>query len=320
MSVRAAVAQTLIVGVTSPSRAQLRELVRPGAAVGGIFLAGDGRRVLTDGRLAVAARAAIPPLVAADDEGGRVQRIAFASSIPSARTQAATMSPGQVRALAEKRGRALRRYGVTMDLAPVVDLGGRRAAPVIGDRAYSGRPQRVTRYAGAFAAGLRDAGVLPALKHFPGHGHARGDSHRGRATTPPAAELRRLDWAPYRDLAGPGMAVMMGHLQVPGLSTPGLPASVDPRLYRVLRGEVGFGGLVVTDELAGMQAIRGRFGLHDAVRRAIAAGADLALFNVPPERVAPLLRRLVADVRAGRLAEDRVREAAGRVLAVKGCR
>jgi beta-N-acetylhexosaminidase len=320
MSLRAAVAQTLMVGVASPSRAQLRRLTRDGAAVGGLFLRGDGSRVLTDGRLAVAARAAVPPLVAADDEGGRVQRIAFAYSMPSARDQAASMSPAQVRALAEHRGRALRRFGITMDLAPVIDIGGRPDGTVIGDRAYASRPDRVTRYARAFAAGLRAAGVLPALKHFPGHGRAHGDSHLGRATTPGDTSLRRLDWAPYRDLAEPGVAVMMGHLQVPGLSTRGLPASVDPRLYRVLRREIGFGGLVLTDELAGMQAIRARFGLHESIRRAIGAGADLALFNASPERVEPLLRHLVADVRAGRLPENRVRDAAGRVLAAKGCR
>ena len=112
---------------------------------------------------------------------------------------------------------------------------------------------------------------------------------------------------------------MMGHLQVPGLSTRGLPASLDPALYRVLRTEIGFGGLVLTDELASMRAIRDRFGLHEAVRRALAAGADLALFLARPEAAAPLVDRLVADVRSGRLPEARARAAAGRVLAAKGC-
>lgn len=319
MPLKAAVAQTLMVGVKRPSRAELRDLTSPAKSVGGLFLHGDGRKVLTDGRLAIAARAALPPLVAADDEGGRVQRIAFAYSMPSAREQADTMSPAQVRKLAEARGRALREYGITMDLAPVVDVSDQADGAVIGDRAYAGRPGAVTRYAREFAAGLRAAGVLPALKHFPGHGRASGDTHLGKATTPRGASLREVDWAPYRDLAGPGLAVMMGHLRVPGLSTKGLPASVDPRLYRVLRDEIGFDGLVVTDELAGMRAISDKFGLRESIRRAIGAGADLALFNAEPDRVAPLLRKLVADVRAGRLDEARVREAAGRVLAAKGC-
>ncbi len=319
MPLKAAVAQTLMIGVKRPSRGELRDLTDPARSIGGLFLHGDGRKVLTDGRLAIAGRATLPPLVAADDEGGRVQRIAFAYSMPSAREQADTMSPAQVRKLAETRGRALREYGITMDLAPVIDVSDQRDGAVIGDRAYANRPGAVTRYAREFAAGLRAAGVMPALKHFPGHGRASGDSHLGKATTPRDGSLRAVDWAPYRDLAGPGVAVMMGHLRVPGLSTKGLPASVDPRLYKVLREEIGFTGLVVTDELAGMQAISDKFGLRESVRRAIGAGADLALFNAEPDRVGPLVRKLVADVRAGRLAETRVREAAGRVLAAKGC-
>lgn len=319
MPLRAALAQTLMVGVRNPSRAQLRGLLGGSAPLGGLFMHGDSARVLTDGRLAAADRASVRPLIAADDEGGRVQRIEFAYSIPSAREQARTMSPAEVRALAERRGRALLRYGVTMDLAPTVDVSSQPDGAVIGDRSFSGDPKRVARYAGAFADGLRAAGVLPTLKHFPGHGRARGDSHLGAARTPRVGSLRAIDWSPYRALVGPGVAVMMGHLQVPGLSTRGLPASLDPALYRALRQEIGFTGLVVTDELASMRAIRDRYGVRAAVRRSIAAGADLALIIVPADRVRPLLADLMADVRAGRLPEQRVRTAAGQVLAAKGC-
>jgi beta-N-acetylhexosaminidase len=320
LGLRAAVAQTLMVGVATPTRAQLRSLTAGRAPIGGLFLHGDSARVLTDGRLKVLRDARIAPLVSADDEGGRVQRLKFREDMPSAREQA-EMTPGRVREMAAQRGKTLRRYGITMNLAPVVDLGGQKRTAVIGDRAYSTDPERVTRYAGAFAAGMTDAGVLPALKHFPGHGRARGDSHAGTATTPPAGELRTRDWVPYRDLGATGAAVMMGHLRVPGLSTPGLPASLDPKLYRVLRKDVGFDGLVITDELADMRAVRDRFGLREAVRRAIAAGADVALFFAKPAAVDGLVDNLVRDVRAGRLPEARVREAAGRVLDAKdACR
>lgn len=316
MSLRDALAQTLMVGVAAPTRKELTLLA--GLGIGGLFLHGNGTRELTDGRLQRLSAAAVRPLVSADDEGGRVQRIAaLAGSMRSAQQQARTLKPEQVRKLANKRGAKLLTYGITMDLAPVVDLG--TSNPAIGDRSYSGKPARVATYAGAFAAGLRDAGVLATLKHFPGHGRAVGDSHQGQATTPPVDSLRARDWVPYRALRGSGAAVMVGHLTVPGLSTPGLPSSLDPKVYRALRREIGFSGLVVTDELSEMKAVRDRFGLHQAVRRAIAAGADLALFFAEPARVPRLVKQLDADMRHGRLSPARVRNAATRVLAAKGC-
>jgi beta-N-acetylhexosaminidase len=124
---------------------------------------------------------------------------------------------------------------------------------------------------------------------------------------------------PYRALRGSGAAVMVGHLTVPGLSTPGLPSSLDPKVYRALRTEIGFSGLIVTDELSGMRAVRDRFGLHEALRRAIGAGADLALFFAEPARVPRLVRALAHDVEHGRLSQARVRAGAAQVLAAKGC-
>jgi beta-N-acetylhexosaminidase len=316
MPLRDALAQTLMVGVAAPTRKEITLLA--GVGIGGLFLHGDGTRELTDGRLQRLSSATVRPLVSADDEGGRVQRIAaLAGSMRSAQQQARDLSPAQVRALANKRGAKLLKYGITMDLAPVVDLG--TSNPAIGDRSYGGKPDRVVKYAGAFAAGLRDAGVLATLKHFPGHGRAVGDSHRGQATTPPVDSLRSRDWVPYRALRGSGAAVMVGHLTVPGLSTPGLPSSLDPKVYRALRKEIGFPGLAVTDELSEMKAVRDRFSLHEAVRRAIAAGADLALFFAEPSRVPRLVKQLAADVEHGHLAQARVRDAAAHVLAAKGC-
>lgn len=317
LSTREALAQTLMLGVPSPTRRQLRDLLAGEAPLGGLFLHGDGKKVLTDGRLKVAKKAAVRPMLAADDEGGRVQRLEFADSMPSARDQKRTMTPAEVRDLAADRGAALRRYGITVDLAPVVDISSQRSGEVIGDRSYSADPATALRYARAFAAGLQEAGVLPVLKHFPGHGRAKGDSHEGTATTPKVASLRERDWKPYRALSDSGAAVMMGHLRVPGLSSKKLPSSVDPAVYRALREEIGFDGLVITDELASMAAVADRFGLRAAVRRALAAGADMALFLGDPDEVRPLLRGLTKDVRAGKLDADRVREAAGRVVAAK---
>jgi len=202
-----------------------------------------------------------------------------------------------------------------------VDVGDQPANSVIGDRAFSADPAVVVRYAGAFADGLRAAGVLPVLKHFPGHGHASGDSHKGRVTTPPLAELRSTDLRPYEQLLGTGkVVVMVGHLDVPGL-TDGLPTSLTPATYRLLRDDYRFDGLVVTDDLGAMKAVTGTFTLPEAVLTALAAGADQALWSSGAQdatavgKLLDSLEKALADGRLDPAANDR---AVARVLEAKG--
>jgi beta-N-acetylhexosaminidase len=306
MTPRQRLAQLLMVGVNPADPAAATELVRT-HQVGGIFLGGSATQLLTGNHLdEVKAASAVPLAVGVDEEGGRVQRIdALDGSIPSARTMAATMSANEVRDLARTRGRALRARGVTVDFAPVVDISGQ--AEVIGDRSFDEDPAIVTRYALAFAQGLRDAGVLPVVKHFPGHGRASGDSHRGIVTTPPLDELRRLDLRPYEHLldAGP-TAVMLGHVDVPGL-TGGEPASLHPAAYQLLRTDYHFDGLTITDDLGAMRAVTLRHPLPEAVLLAITAGADIAFWSSggQPGPVLDLLEKQLPRSRA-EAAIDRV--------------
>jgi beta-N-acetylhexosaminidase len=221
------------------------------------------------------------PFVSIDYEGGQVMDHAgLIGNAPSARDQANSMSPEQVRELANQRGGAMAHYGVNVDFAPVVDLD--LGSPIVGNRAFSSDPDTVTTYAKAWAEGLRAGGVLPVIKHFPGHGSANGDSHKGIATTEPWEVLRDRDVKVYRDLLatpGPWM-VMMGHLVVPGLSFDSdTPTSVDPAAYRALRETTGWTGPVITDDLAAMKAITDRLSVPEAVVSAISAGADLALIT-----------------------------------------
>jgi beta-N-acetylhexosaminidase len=317
--VRKKVAQLLFVSVDTSSPAQARSLVTTDAPVGGLFLGGTADGIFAGaGVPAVVAAAGVPPLVAVDEEGGRVQRIdALFGSIPSARRQAATLTPGQVRELAASRGARMRELGVTVDFAPVVDVSTQADRQVIGNRSYGATAAEVVAYAGAFADGLRDAGILPTLKHFPGHGRAVGDSHRSVTVSPPLGDLRQVDLVPYTALlpAGPA-AVMVGHLDVPGLTEAGVPTSLSPATYRLLREEVGFDGVAVTDALE-MQAVTKRFTVREAARRSIEAGADMPLVSVV--HFAGLLDHLEAAVAAGQLAPARVDDALRRVLAAKGC-
>ncbi|MGH3904665.1 MAG: glycoside hydrolase family 3 N-terminal domain-containing protein [Pseudonocardiaceae bacterium] len=316
---RRRLAQLLMVGVDPSGPAQARDVVAA-EQVGGIFVGGTATGLLTGDALAkVQEIAQWPVAVAVDDEGGRVQRFdEIAGQIPSARQMAATMTPKQVRELARQRGAALWASGVTVDFAPTVDVSSQPDDEVIGDRSFASDPEVVVRYAGAFAQGLRDSGVLPVFKHFPGHGRADGDSHKGTVTTPPIAELQRSDLLPYRRLLGSGAsAVMVGHLDVPGLTAPSVPASISPVAVAMLRDEFGYRGLVISDDLGAMRAITDRMDLPEAVLTSLAAGVDIALWTTyePPGEV---LDHLEQAVGTGVLPQSRVDDAALRVLHAKG--
>lgn len=323
MSPRARLAQRLMVGADASDPRGTADTVRA-TQVGGLFVGGSATELLRDQALrGVQAMARIPLVVAVDDEGGRVQRIdELDGELPSARRMS-SLPPDAVRELGRVRGRALASRGVTTNLAPTVDVGRQRAGAVIGDRSFGADPGAVASLAAAFAEGQREAGIGTVLKHFPGHGRADGDSHRGRVTTPPLADLRAADLVPYAALLGPGgpladgrTGVMVGHLDVPGL-TAELPSTLTPAVYRLLREDFGFDGLVLTDDLGAMQAVTGTFALPEAVVRALAAGADMALWS-GGGRVEPVLDGLDRALAAGDLdaaANDRAVE---RVLAAKG--
>jgi beta-N-acetylhexosaminidase len=312
-------AQLLMIGVDAQGGNEAAALVTR-YGVGGVFVGGQATGIFVDGSLArLATVGPVRPLVAVDEEGGRVQRIdEIAGPIPSARAMAQTMTPAQVREIAAQRGRALRDAGVTMDLAPVVDVSSQSSGQVIGDRSFSDDPRVVSEYAGAFADGLRDAGVVPVLKHFPGHGHATGDSHRQAAVTPPIVDLEASDLVPYRNLFGvPPIGVMTGHLDVPGLTAPDEPASVSANAVRdLLRTELGYDGFVITDDLSEMAAVRQTYSVPEATLRALAAGSDMALL-VSNARVPDLLSFLADAVTSHRLDETQINRSVQRVLAVK---
>jgi beta-N-acetylhexosaminidase len=318
MSVRDRLAQRLMVGIDPSDPDSAISVVRT-THVGGIFIGGTSTRILIGNYLHTLQEVAhIPVAVAVDDEGGRVQRINnLDGSIPSARTMAESLSPEQVRQLGYERGHALRAHGITIDFAPVADVSNQPINAVIGDRSFSPDPNTTTTYAGAYATGLRNAGILPVLKHFPGHGRASGDSHRGAVTTPPLDALRKIDLVPYQHLLNSGpTGVMVGHLDVPGL-TNGLPASLSPATYQLLRTDLGFQGLTITDDLAAMHSITDRYDLPDAVLTALQAGADMALWT-STQRLNEILNRLEAAVQQHQMPIADLDRAVRRILTAKG--
>lgn len=322
LGIRDKLAQLLMVGVKNADDA--RAVVND-YHVGGIFIGSWTDLAIFPGPLAdISAKAGPLRLaVSVDEEGGRVSRLkTLIGTSPSARELAQTHTVQQVHDVAAERGRKMHDLGITVDFAPVVDVSDEPDDAVIGNRSFSADPQTVTDYAGAYAQGLRDAGLLPVLKHFPGHGHGSGDSHTGGVVTPPLSDLQTSDLVPYRSLvAATPVAVMVGHLQVPEL-TGDVPASLSPEAVQLLRNGVGykgppFTGPVFSDDLSSMAAISERYGVAEAVLHTLQAGVDVALW-VTTDEVPAVLDRLQKAVAAGELPTQRVDEALVRVATMKG--
>jgi beta-N-acetylhexosaminidase len=289
------------------------------AGVGGINFLGNDPSVYADGQLAQVEGASwgVPPFLAVDQEGGRVQRLApLIGSQPSARQMGATMTPAEVEQLAATTGQAMAGLGLTMDLAPVADVSVQPNDAVIGDRAFSGDPAVVTQYAGAYADGLRSAGIIPVFKHFPGIGSASGNTDFEPATSPPLAQLQAVDMVPYQSLlASEPSAVMMGTAVVPGL-TDGEPAALSAAAVDLLRDDLGFDGVVMTDSLSGA-AVESKYTLPEAAELALLAGVDMVLWDSSAE-IEAIVDRLNEAVSAGRLTQERVNESVARILQLKG--
>jgi beta-N-acetylhexosaminidase len=287
--------------------------------VGGVNFLGSGSYAYSDNQLAQAIDAGgqIPPFLAVDEEGGRVQRLADQTGyVPSAREMSQTMTPREVKDKAESIGETMADLSLNMDLAPVVDVSDQPDDAVIGNRSFGDTPAQVTRFAGAFADGLRSAGIIPVLKHFPGLGSGSANTDFAEAETPPLSKLQKKDLRPYEDLLQDSpVAVMVTNASVPGL-TEGDAASLSPATYSLLRDDLGFDGVIMTDSLSAA-AVLARMDVGEAAETAIQSGADIALWDGISE--APQIKRAVMRaVRKGKLSEDRLNDSVRRILALKG--
>jgi len=268
---------------------------------------------------ALRAVASPSPLIMIDQEGGRVARVREGvAQLPSALAVGAANDLPLAEELGTLLGRDLARLGISVDLAPVADLAS-RSGNAIGTRAYGDDPARVAAFAGAFARGLARGGVAPTLKHFPGHGAAADDSH---VTLPRAADdaarLRRCHLAPFAQLVAERAAplIMTAHVVVEAFDSQ-RPATLSRAVLQgVLRDELGFDGVIVTDCLE-MDAVAAQAGtVHGAVE-ALAAGADLLLISHHLELAQAAAEAVGAAVRDGSLPFDRLRDAHARVMRLR---
>jgi beta-N-acetylhexosaminidase len=223
-------------------------------------------------------------------------------------------SAALARAAGRAMGRELAAAGFNCNFAPVLDVDSNPANPVIGDRSFGASPGRVARLGLAFARGLAEAGILPCGKHFPGHGDTELDSH---VTLPEVrrtlGQMRRIELAPFRRAIAANLPMLMtAHVLYPALD-PLAPATLSrPILQTLLRRQLGFCGVLVSDDLS-MHALDGAGSIGEAAVAAVNAGCDLVLACESLEAGEEAAAAIEAAVRSGRIPERRVREAQHRV-------
>ncbi|MEV5324977.1 glycoside hydrolase family 3 protein [Nonomuraea sp. NPDC052634] len=315
-------AGTLLVafqGTTAPPWV-LRELEQ---GLGGVTLFGfnvaDPGQVLG---LTTALRSAGEPVISLDEEGGDVTRLAYhvGSPYPGNAALGVVDDVELTRRVYRAIGSELAACGINLDMAPSADVNSEADNPVIGTRSFGPEPGLVSRHTVAAVEGLQSVGVAACVKHFPGHGATRVDSHLAVPVVDVGMDvLRERELAPFRAAIEAGAkSVMTAHVAVPVL-TGDTPATLSPAaLTELLRGELGYDGVVVTDALD-MHAITRSVGLAGGAVLSIAAGSDLLCLGPLPtyDDVQAIIAEIVAAVGDGRLPAERLEEAAARVAALR---
>lgn len=283
-----------------------------------------------------------PLLISADLEAGAGMRFDDTVNFPWNMAVAATSNPEYARRQGEVTGREARALGVQQVYAPVVDVNNNAANPVINVRSYGEDPADVARFAAAFTEGAQSAGVIATAKHFPGHGDTAVDSHRGLPEINVArARLNSIEFVPFQASVNAGVgAVMVGHIALPQIDGTSIkplpktikgkpldtdeageiveekatmPATMSPVMGNILRNDLKFSGLIVTDALS-MSGLTIYFTQEEAAVRALEAGADQLL---KPADVDAAFRGVAAAVKSGRITEQRVEQSARKILAAK---
>ena len=277
----------------------------------------------------------VPLFVAVDQEGGSVARIGFGTTGVGNMALAATADSDNAKAMAKIYGTELQALGINMDYAPVLDVNNNAQNPVIGVRSFSDSPRIVQGFGDAFMKGLRSTGTIATLKHFPGHGDTNTDSHTGfPCIYKTYEELKSFELVPYEGAIDNGAdMIMTAHIQYPeieketyvSISTGEevyLPATMSRVILTdILRGDMGFEGVVVTDALE-MGAIADNFATEDILSKAINAGADMLMLpmvydSVGLDQVNEWVDLTIQLVKEGKIDEARIEESVRRILTLK---
>lgn len=259
----------------------------------------------------------MPLLIGIDEEGGMVSRLDKSqiphTSIPNAKDMDGDTA--QAETAGKEIGSVLSELGINVDFAPIADIHTNPENTVIGDRAYGTDAQTVADMASAFTRGLESEGVSATAKHFPGHGDTGTDSHDGMAVSEyDLQRLEEVEFVPFRRLADEGIDLMMvGHITMPNVTDDGLPASLSKEAIELLRKELDYDGIVITDAM-NMGAIVDYYPNGEAAVKAVEAGVDIVLM---PADLDDAYNSLCEAVETGEISENRLDESVERILSLK---
>ena len=288
--------------------------------VGGIILFNkniekDGIKELTAAMKKTSLENGIGLFIGVDEEGGSVSRLAYKLSLPE-RQPAAAEIPTAEDAYASARiiGKYLQEYGFNLNFAPVADVRMDVPAPEITDRSYGSDPQDVADKVVRFVDAMHEYRIIPVLKHFPGHGAVSGDTHAGAGISRRTPDdWRSAEFIPFEaGIGADAEMVLLSHQIVLSLDRE-TPASLSPEVVSILRDELGFEGVIVTDALR-MKAVHEKYGSREACVLALEAGADMLLL---PYNFTNAYEAVMEAVESGRLTEDRIDESLRRILLLK---
>ena len=263
----------------------------------------------------------IPMIISVDQEGGRVQRIKELSdkevSIIPAMNYVGKMDDTELtKDIGKVIGEELRVFGINMDFAPVMDVWENKDNTVIGKKSFGNTPEFVSKHALALGEGLKETGIIPVYKHFPGHGNTSVDSHEDLpVVTKSKEELLKDDIIPFMDAIKNGEEVIMiGHLAVPSITGDNTPASLSRKIITdLLKNELGFKGLVITDAL-NMGALTNNYTQDEVYIKAINAGVDILLM---PNGSKDALNTIRDAVNKGMISEDTINNSVRKILTLK---
>ena len=268
-------------------------------------------------RVSLAQPAGVPAVITTDQEGGLVYRVGPpATQFPGNMALGAGRSAADAQQAADITGHELRAMGINQDYAPVADVNVNPANPVIGVRSFGSDPDLVATMEAAQVRGYQAGGVAPTAKHFPGHGDTDTDSHTGLPViTHTREQIEQIDLPPFRAAIAAGIdCIMTAHIVVPALDPSGDPATLShPILTGVLRDELGYDGVVVTDSL-GMAGVRQKYGDARVPVLALEAGVDQLL---DPPNLDLAYHAVLDAVRSGELTEARIDQSVQRILRLK---
>ena len=262
----------------------------------------------------------LPAFIMIDQEGGQVTRIKTTPPAPSALALGNTENPELVRNVGFVTGRILELTGVNMNLAPVMDLTDPTKRSFIGNRSFGNSPMHVSRMARSFSQGLVNGGVIPAAKHFPGHGGIAQDSHKGTTTKRDSLEvLKNRDLVPFQSFVkdNPISAVMVAHVAYPDLDPSLSPATYSkPIVTNLLRDQMGYNGIVITDDLEMLGAAKAGT-IEERAIKAIEAGVDMIMIAWSRKKQIRARNSLINAVKTGRLSKARINDSLRRIVRAK---